>query len=108
MYRLKKPSDDRISEFIESQSRLEFTYAAVGSTQYPAFWRTQLRRTWLSKCLLVDRSADGVTDANRLLALGLPGIRQRIGIVLHQVLGQIRKFRITFERSGASLVCPGA
>ena len=33
MYLLKKPSDDRINEFIEAQSRLDFTYPSVGSTR---------------------------------------------------------------------------
>ena len=33
MYLFKKPSDKRISEFIESQSRLEFTYPSVGATR---------------------------------------------------------------------------
>ena len=33
MYLFKKPSDERISEFIESQSRLEFTYPSVGTTR---------------------------------------------------------------------------
>lgn len=34
MYLLKKPSDERISRFIESQSRLEFTYPSIGATRY--------------------------------------------------------------------------
>ncbi len=33
MYLFKKPSDERISKFIESQSRLEFTYPSVGATR---------------------------------------------------------------------------
>jgi uncharacterized protein (UPF0548 family) len=33
MYLFKKPSDERISKFIESQSRLEFTYPSVGATK---------------------------------------------------------------------------
>ena len=33
MYLFKKPSDERIGEFIESQSRLEFTYPSVGTTR---------------------------------------------------------------------------
>lgn len=33
MYLFKKPSDERISEFIESQSRLEFMYPSVGTTR---------------------------------------------------------------------------
>ena len=33
MYLFRKPSDERIGEFIESQSRLEFTYPFVGATQ---------------------------------------------------------------------------
>jgi len=33
MYWLSKPSDEQIREFIESQSRLEFTYPAVGATK---------------------------------------------------------------------------
>jgi uncharacterized protein (UPF0548 family) len=33
MYLLKKPSDERIGGFIESQSRLEFTYPSVGATK---------------------------------------------------------------------------
>ncbi len=33
MYLFKKPSDERINKFIESQSRLEFTYPSVGATR---------------------------------------------------------------------------
>ena len=33
MYFFKKPNHERISEFIESQSRLEFTYPSVGTTR---------------------------------------------------------------------------
>ena len=33
MYLIKKPNHERISEFIESQSRLEFTYPSVGTTR---------------------------------------------------------------------------
>lgn len=33
MYLLKKPSDDRIGKFTESQSRLDFTYPSVGATR---------------------------------------------------------------------------
>jgi len=33
MYLFKKPSDQRISELIESQSQLEFTYSSVGTTK---------------------------------------------------------------------------
>ena len=33
MYLFKKPSDGRFSKFIESQSRLEFTYPSVGTTR---------------------------------------------------------------------------
>jgi len=33
MYLFKKPSNERISTFIESQSRLEFTYPSVGATR---------------------------------------------------------------------------
>ncbi len=33
MYLIKKPSDQRISGFIESQSRLDFTYPSVGATK---------------------------------------------------------------------------
>ena len=33
MYLIKKPDDERIGEFIESQSRLEFTYPSVGATR---------------------------------------------------------------------------
>ncbi len=33
MYLFKKPNDERIGEFIESQSLLEFTYASVGATR---------------------------------------------------------------------------
>ena len=33
MYLFKKPTDERISNFIESQSRLEFTYPSVGATR---------------------------------------------------------------------------
>ena len=33
MYLFKKPSGERISKFIESQSRLEFTYPSVGATR---------------------------------------------------------------------------
>ncbi len=33
MYLVKKPRDERISEFIESQSRLTFTYPSVGATR---------------------------------------------------------------------------
>ena len=33
MYLFKKPSDERIGKFIESQSRLEFTYPSVGTTR---------------------------------------------------------------------------
>ena len=33
MYLLKKPSDERISEFISSQSRLAFTYPSIGATR---------------------------------------------------------------------------
>ena len=33
MYLFKKPNDERIGEFIESQSRLEFTYPSVGTTR---------------------------------------------------------------------------
>ena len=33
MYLFKKPSDERINKFIESQSRLEFTYPLVGATR---------------------------------------------------------------------------
>src|SRR6056297_1662749 len=32
MYRMRKPSESRIHEFIEVQSRLEFTYPSVGAT----------------------------------------------------------------------------
>ena len=33
MYLFRKPIDDQITEFIESQSRLEFTYPSVGATR---------------------------------------------------------------------------
>ncbi|TDI90520.1 MAG: DUF1990 domain-containing protein [Chloroflexi bacterium] len=33
MYLFKRPSDERISRFIDSQSRLEFTYPSVGATR---------------------------------------------------------------------------
>ena len=33
MYLFKKPNDERIDGFIESQSRLEFTYPSVGTTR---------------------------------------------------------------------------
>lgn len=33
MYLFRKPSDERISAFIESQSRLDFTYPTVGATK---------------------------------------------------------------------------
>jgi uncharacterized protein (UPF0548 family) len=33
MYVFKKPSDERILAFIESQARLEFTYSSVGATR---------------------------------------------------------------------------
>jgi len=33
MYMLRKPSDSRIREFMESQSKLEFTYPSVGATR---------------------------------------------------------------------------
>ena len=33
MYFFKKPNDERIDGFIESQSRLEFTYPSVGTTR---------------------------------------------------------------------------
>ncbi|MEO2036596.1 MAG: DUF1990 domain-containing protein [Planctomycetaceae bacterium] len=33
MYNFKKPSDERISRFIESQSTLDFTYPQVGATR---------------------------------------------------------------------------
>ena len=33
MYLFKKPNHERIDEFIESQSRLEFTYPSVGTTR---------------------------------------------------------------------------
>ena len=33
MYLFKKPSDERINAFIESQCRLEFTYPSVGATR---------------------------------------------------------------------------
>jgi uncharacterized protein (UPF0548 family) len=33
MYLFKKPSDERIDTFIESQSRLDFTYPSVGATE---------------------------------------------------------------------------
>ena len=33
MYLFKKPGDERISRFIELQSRLEFTYPSVGATK---------------------------------------------------------------------------
>ena len=33
MYLFKKPTDERIGNFIESQSRLEFTYPSVGTTK---------------------------------------------------------------------------
>ncbi|REJ85837.1 MAG: DUF1990 domain-containing protein [Planctomycetota bacterium] len=33
MYLLKKPTDERISAFIEAQSSLEFTYPSVGATR---------------------------------------------------------------------------
>ena len=32
MYLFEKPTDERISQFIESQSRLTFTYPSVGAT----------------------------------------------------------------------------
>ena len=34
MYLFKKPSVERISAFIESQSRLDFTYPSVGATRH--------------------------------------------------------------------------
>jgi uncharacterized protein (UPF0548 family) len=34
MYMLHKPSDERIRDFIESQSRLEFTYPSIGATKH--------------------------------------------------------------------------
>ncbi len=33
MYLFKKPSDEQISQFIEAQSQLEFTYPSVGATR---------------------------------------------------------------------------
>jgi len=33
MYLIKKPDDQRIKEFIEAQSRLEFTYPMIGATR---------------------------------------------------------------------------
>ena len=33
MYLFKKPNNERIGEFIESQSRLDFTYPSVGATR---------------------------------------------------------------------------
>jgi len=33
MYLFKKPTDERIGNFVESQSRLEFTYPLVGATR---------------------------------------------------------------------------
>ena len=33
MYLFKKPTDERIGDFVESQSRLEFTYPLVGATR---------------------------------------------------------------------------
>jgi uncharacterized protein (UPF0548 family) len=33
MFLFKKPTDERISDFIESQSRLDFTYPLVGATK---------------------------------------------------------------------------
>lgn len=33
MYLLRKPDDERIARFIESQSRLDFTYPSVGATR---------------------------------------------------------------------------
>jgi uncharacterized protein (UPF0548 family) len=33
MYLIQKPSDERVCKFIESQSRLDFTYPSVGTTR---------------------------------------------------------------------------
>jgi len=47
MYLFKKPSVERISAFIESQSRLDFTYPSVGSTrdgQHPSRFKVDHNR----------------------------------------------------------------